>query len=329
MPEVSIIIPLYNKAPYIGAAIDSVLAQTINDWELWVVDNGSTDGGEAIAREYAERDNRVNLIDCPLRTGGPGAPRNFALNYAMGNWLLFFDADDLLMPNYLEQQLATVQLNPKAEIIVGSWQEFTDDNPNDRLLKHPSGLGQPSDSLSDSAIAFAPWAVHAALVKRSIITSDLVWPEEMDYYLGEDIVFWFKLISQCQVAYSESSGALYRTQTDQCRTQNQNPEKWFTGIHAAIELNQTYWQHTKGDFTGGQCECLMRVYSEIYLLAQQHQSISIQIQSLQLAEKWLDHYFKVEKNPKFPMLFRRLLGIPITINMSLILSNFKKLLVSK
>ncbi|NET85502.1 MAG: glycosyltransferase family 2 protein [Moorea sp. SIO1F2] len=318
MPDVSIIIPLYNKALYISETISSILAQTITDWELWVVDNGSTDGGEAIAQDYTQVDPRVHLINCPIRTGGPGAPRNFGLEHTSGKWILFLDGDDLLEPNYLEQQLAVAQQNPQADIIVGAWQEFTDSNPNHRVLKYPLGLGKSLQLLKDNAIAFAPWAVHAALIKRAVLSSDRRWPEELDRYLGEDIAFWFRLISQCQVIYSQSNGALYRTQTDQCRTQNQDPEKWFAGVHNAIKLNQQYWQRTKGEFTCGQCEALMRVYSELYLLAKQNQSSSIELKSLSLAQHWLEHYFIVTRKPTFSMLLRRLIGIPLGINISLV-----------
>lgn len=320
---VSVIVPLHNKALYIGATIDSVLAQTISGWELWVVDNGSTDGGDLIAEKYVNKDARIHLIHYPVCTGGPGAPRNFGLKQASGEWVLFLDADDLLLPNYLEQQLTVARLNPQSDIVVGAWQEFTDDNPADLLLKYPSGLEQTTEALQDSAIAFAPWAVHAALVRRSVLSSDWLWPEEMDPYLGEDITFWFRLISQCKVAYSHSSGALYRTQTDQCRTQNRDPEKWFSGVNAAIEWNQAYWRLNKGEFTSGQCESLMRAYAELYLLARRYQSTVVQRESLRLSQRWLDYYFKLVKQPGFNMLVRRFLGIRTSTMISLFYSYLK------
>ncbi len=305
MPTVSIITPLYNKAAYITETIQSVLSQTYSDWEMLVVDNGSTDsGGEKVQQV---QDSRIRLLQSPKQ--GPGAARNYGLTYAQGEWIQFLDADDLLEPDHLEQQLLAAQQNPDAEIIACCWQEFTEENPAVRILKQPAAIGQSIQVLRDAAIAFAPWAVHAALVKRSALSPDCYWPEQLDKYLGEDIAFWFRLVSQCTVAYGESNSALYLIRTSQCRNQNLNPEKWFEGIHAAIELNQQYLQGKNCSYTPGQCENLMRVYSGIYLLARKQKSASIELQARSRASSWLREYFRVAQKPKLSMLVRRLMEI--------------------
>ncbi|MEQ9235234.1 glycosyltransferase family 2 protein [Coleofasciculus sp. E2-BRE-01] len=307
MPTVSIITPLYNKAAYITNTILSVLNQTYFDWEMLIVDNGSTDGSWEIVQQV--QDSRIQIMQS-LKPG-PGAARNYGLTHAQGEWIQFLDADDLLTPNHLEEQLAVARTNPHAEIIVGYWQEFTDENPTERIVKQPSGIGQPIEVLRNSAIAFVPWAVHAALVKRSALSADCYWPEQLDQYLGEDIAFWFPLINQCQVAYGQCQGALYRIHTVQCRTQKLNPEKWFTGVHAAIKLNQQWWQKSNHSYTPGQCENLMRVYSEIYCLAQQQKSSDVELQALSMASEWLREYFCVVHKPKLSMIIRRLIGIKL------------------
>ena len=307
MPIVSIITPLYNKAAYITETIHSVLSQTYLDWEMLVVDNGSTDsGGE---KDQKVQDSRIRLLQSPKQ--GPGAARNYGLTYAQGEWIQFLDADDLLEPNHLEQQLLAAQQNPDAEIIACCWQEFTEENPTVRILKQPEGIGQPIEVLRDAAIAFAPWAVHAALVKRSALSPDCYWSEQLDKYLGEDIAFWFRLVSQCTVAYGASKGALYRIQTSQCRNQNLNPEKWFEGVHAALELNQQYLRNESRSYTPRQCENLMRVYSEIYLLARQQKSVSVEVQAISTASWWLKEYFRVVKKASPSMLLRRFIGIKL------------------
>lgn len=219
------------------------------------------------------------------------------------------DADDLLEPDHLEQQLSVAQQNPDVEIIACYWQEFTDENPTVRIFKYPAGIGQSIQVLRDSAIAFAPWAVHAALVKRSALSPDYYWPEQLDKYLGEDIAFWFKLINKCTVAYGENKGALYRTQTLQCRSQYLNPQKWFEGVNAAIELNLQYLQKINCLYTSQQCETLVRVYSEMYLLAQKQNSIDIEFQTLSKASDWVNKYFQVIQMPKLAMLIRKILGL--------------------
>jgi hypothetical protein len=307
MPTVSIITPLYNKVSYIEDTIESVLSQTYSDWEMLIVDNGSTDG--SWEKVQAIQDARLHCLQSPKQ--GPGAARNYGLTYAQGEWIQFLDADDLLETDHLEQQLTAVSHNPEAEIIAGSWQEFTDENLAQRILKQPIGLGQSIQVLRDRAIAFAPWAVHAALVKRSVLSPDRYWPEQLDRFLAEDIAFWFKLVSQFKVAYGTSQGALYRMQTPQCRNQNLNLEKLFAGINAAIELNQQYLQEKNLSYTSAQCESLIAAYTELYLLAQKKKSISVESQALSKASDSLREYFSVTKKPKLSMLVRRLMGLKL------------------
>jgi len=311
MPIVSIITPLYNKAAYIKETIQSVLSQTYSDWEMLVVDNGSTDSGGEKVQQF--QDSRIRLLQSPKQ--GPGAARNYGLTYAQGEWIQFLDADDLLEPDHLEQQLFAAQQNPDAEIIACCWQEFTQENPTVRILKQPAGIGQPIEVLRDAAIAFAPWAVHAALVKRSALSPDCYWPEQLDKYLGEDIAFWFRLVSQCTVAYGASKGALYLLETSQCRNQNLNPEKWFEGVHAALKLNQKYLRNESRSYTPRQCENLMRVYSEIYLLARQQKSVSVEFQAISTASWWLKEYFRVAKKASPSMLLRRFIGIQLFLSL--------------
>ena len=312
MPKVSIITPLYNKAAYITETMRSVLSQTYSEWEMLVVDNGSTDGSWEKAQALQE--SRIRLLQSPKQ--GPGAARNYGLDFAQGEWIQFLDADDLLEPEHLEQQLAAVDENPEAEIIACYWQEFTDENPTERILKEPLGIGQPIQILRDKAIAFAPWAVHAALVKRSVLSGDRYWSEELDRYLAEDIAFWFKLVSQCRVAYGKSQGALYRMQTPQCRNQNINLEKWFQGIHAAIELNQHCLQARNQSYTPAQCENLMTAYSALYLSARKQKLVCLELQAVSTASKWLREYFLVAKKPRPSILLRRFLGLKLFLSLT-------------
>jgi succinoglycan biosynthesis protein ExoO len=98
-PRFSVVMPLYNKASHVRAAIESALAQTFPAHEIVVVDNGSTDGGREIAVSIA--DPRIRLLDLP--TPGPGgyAGRNMGIRAAEGDWIAFLDADDLWHPDHL------------------------------------------------------------------------------------------------------------------------------------------------------------------------------------------------------------------------------------
>lgn len=100
-PELSIIIPVYNVAPYLRECLDSVLAQTFTDWAAICVDDGSTDGSSAILDEYAAKDSRFRVFH--QQNAGVGAARNLAMSKATGEWLLFLDADDILLDGALSK----------------------------------------------------------------------------------------------------------------------------------------------------------------------------------------------------------------------------------
>lgn len=91
---ISIIVPVYNVAPYIEASLDSVLAQTHTNWELILVDDGSTDGTGSVCDHYAERDSRIHVIH--KENGGAADARNTGLDEAHGRYITFLDGDDYL-----------------------------------------------------------------------------------------------------------------------------------------------------------------------------------------------------------------------------------------
>ena len=299
--------PLYNKAAYVSQAIQSVLSQSFKDWELWIVDNQSTDNSVAVVKQF--QDQQINLINCPLKTGGPGAPRNFGLKHAQGDWVLFLDADDTLEPTHLENLLADAGANPEADIVAGHWQEYTDANPDDRILKAPAGYETSSAAFPDGAIAFAPWAVHAAIVKRSILVAPFVWIEELDPYLSEDTAFWFRLVSNFSVAYSHNKGALYRKETVHNRNQDKNPEKWFSGLKAVIASNLEFHTQCGNQLNVTHCESLMRFYSGIYLLAKHSDNDLVSKDALAIAKLWLKECIACKGKKSIFILLRYFVGL--------------------
>ncbi|MEB3178365.1 MAG: glycosyltransferase family A protein [Nostocaceae cyanobacterium] len=96
---VTIIMPAYNAAPYLAESIESVLAQTFQDFELLIIDDGSQDNTAEIARQYCEKDYRVKLFSQPNQ--GVSNTRNKGIKMAKGEYIAFFDADDLWMPEKL------------------------------------------------------------------------------------------------------------------------------------------------------------------------------------------------------------------------------------
>lgn len=117
-PLVSVMIGAYNAAPYLGEAIESVLAQDYEPLELIVVDDGSTDGTADVARSYPQ----VQLIR--QQNGGNGAARNRAVENASGALYAFLDADDRFTPGKLTVQQAALDEDPGLDMVFGHVREF-------------------------------------------------------------------------------------------------------------------------------------------------------------------------------------------------------------
>ena len=113
----SIVMPVYNHAEYLGEAIESVMGQTFENWELIIVDDGSTDGSPAIARRFAQQDNRIKVIT--QQNSGPAKARNTALRQISGQWLAFIDSDDKYFPDALENFAKKIKANPDAAFFHG------------------------------------------------------------------------------------------------------------------------------------------------------------------------------------------------------------------
>ena len=104
MPQVSVIVPVYNTEQYLSRCIDSILTQTYPDFELILLDDGSTDGSGAICDEYEEKDDRIQVIH--KLNGGAASTRNVGIDVAKGEYIAFCDSDDLVSPMWLQHMVA-------------------------------------------------------------------------------------------------------------------------------------------------------------------------------------------------------------------------------
>ena len=107
MAKISVVVPVYNVEDYLDECLTSLLRQTARDMEILIVDDGSTDASAAIARGYAERDDRIRIITRP--NGGLGAARNTGIEEATGEYLAFLDSDDVLPPTAYELLLNSLE----------------------------------------------------------------------------------------------------------------------------------------------------------------------------------------------------------------------------
>lgn len=105
LPLVSIITPCYNAASFISQAIESVLAQSFENWEMIIVDDCSCDDSLSIIQKYAGEDMRIRYFQTNKPSGSPALPRNMGIKEARGRYIAFLDSDDIWLPNKLDEQL--------------------------------------------------------------------------------------------------------------------------------------------------------------------------------------------------------------------------------
>ena len=121
MPNVSIIMPVYNKANYLAKTFNALISQSYQDWEMIVVNDGSTDGCTDIIEKYVERDSRICCVK--QNNKGVSAARNAGLSIASGEWIWFVDADDLPNQEFLQDVFSDEQ-DDTIDIIVGNYQRL-------------------------------------------------------------------------------------------------------------------------------------------------------------------------------------------------------------
>jgi glycosyltransferase involved in cell wall biosynthesis len=221
-PRVSIIIPFLNAEPFIREAIESVFAQTDRNWELLLVDDGSSDGSSRIALEYADRGWRaVTYLTHPgHRSRGASASRNLGIAHAKGEYVAFLDADDVWLPHKLEQQTALLTARPEAAMLYGvsqwwySWTGRQEDAAQDYV--HP--LGVPAGVVLEPPTLLRPFFVtqsaaipgpNSILVRRS--SAELVGGfEEAFRDLYTDQVFYAKICAHAAVVAYDHCWDRYR-----------------------------------------------------------------------------------------------------------------------
>ena len=185
MPTVSVIMPAYNVASYVGEAIASVLAQTHRDLELMIVDDGSTDSTAAIAEHFAGYDPRVHLLRQP--NGGISSARNHALRCSKGEVLAILDSDDVWEPEFLEAQLDILRARPDVDIVTGNgW--FLGSRRHGRPVR-PTPDHRPQPDLA-SILADEEAIFIMSVMRRRVYES--VGPFDESMRTNEDYDYWLR-----------------------------------------------------------------------------------------------------------------------------------------
>ena len=206
-PSVSIIMPAYNAEKYIDEAIDSVISQTFANWELIIVNDGSTDDTQKIVEAYVSSDTRIKLINQENKR--LGAARNEGIKNAKGEWVAFLDADDLWVDVKLEKQLAAAAVYPDAGVIFTNGFTFYQDD-----LKTAKPYGAVAGYYSATAAYKLEYTgnyipVLSVMVKRTHINNTGLQDESPAIYGCEDWDYWLRLAIQGVAFYGMEEKLFY------------------------------------------------------------------------------------------------------------------------
>jgi teichuronic acid biosynthesis glycosyltransferase TuaG len=206
-PKVSIVMPTFNMQEHIAEAIDSVLSQSFNDWELIIVDDCSTDSTPAIVQQYVEIDRRIRSTRTHQNTNLPGAARNVGIALATGRYIAFLDHDDIWRSIKLERQLEAFSMDASIDL-VHSHLLILNESPFLRFttLSNPFRRRANKATLSERNVI----QCSSVLVKSSTVQARLGFSEDPELRAVEDYDLWFRIVDEGKSSFVSEIHGHYR-----------------------------------------------------------------------------------------------------------------------
>jgi glycosyltransferase involved in cell wall biosynthesis len=188
-PLVTIVVPVYNAENHLPRCIESILGQSFGDFELLLVNDGSSDDSLAVCRKYAVNDGRVRVIDKP--NGGVSSARNMGLESAVADWVMFIDADDWIEPNTLELAVPYVG---ECDIVRLAWvAHMANEVRNKRVMNAET----PEQLLKQLIRRKTKLAVWGTLIRRELFMNhDIRFDTSYDY--AEDWLALLRVVCRCK-----------------------------------------------------------------------------------------------------------------------------------
>lgn len=218
-PLVSAIIIFLNEEVFLREAIESVLVQTYDNWELLLVDDGSTDKSTKIAGLYAEQHpEKIRYLEhAGHQNRGMSASRNLGVMNANGKYIAHLDADDVWFAHKLERQVAILEKYPEADLVYGPWQAWNSWNKDEKVKDHLQNLNVRPDRLVHPPNLVPVWLKyehsipgHCAAMWRRKICRDLGGFEESFRNIYEDLAFLVKVGLNSTIYVSSECLSRYR-----------------------------------------------------------------------------------------------------------------------
>lgn len=219
----SVVIPVYNKAKYIQRAISSVLGQSFQEYEIIVVDDGSTDASFEAASQI--KDSRIRIFR--QENQGVAAARNRGISEAGAEWVAFLDADDEWMPNFLEKIYQLHAEFPECGVLASGYASILDEaqlqSDFSPLFTPPGSMGILADIIENF---FSHYSFYSSsiVVKKEFLERINGFPEGVRN--GEDTITWMKLSFQTTFAYIDLPLVIYHQEIKD-RATNNNLERLY------------------------------------------------------------------------------------------------------
>ncbi len=226
LPLVSIIMPVYNASLFLEEAVMSVVNQTYNNWELLIIDDGSTDNSFELLSKF--KDSRIRITQ--TRKSGVSAARNIGLQKMQGDFLCFLDADDVLPPNSIKARLKQFKSDPQIEFVDG-WVEVFDVNmENVKKIYKPSFKGQPFHeliALNENCYFGLTWMICINKEKKYQFT------EGMSH--AEDLLFLITIAKSGLYDFVDEPVLQYRTGGMSAMSNLKGLERGYIKLFKAVE----------------------------------------------------------------------------------------------
>ncbi|MGH4118115.1 glycosyltransferase family 2 protein [Clostridium sp.] len=205
MPQISIIVPIFNGAKYINNCIEMIINQTFKDFELLIIDDGSTDNSKKMCKEYAEIDSRIKVIS--KTNGGTWAARNRGIDESIGKYIIFFDCDDWYEDNLLSEMYKCIEINNVDLVIAGQTNVTVDKNGKTirrKVVLPQSHTFHTSDEILKNYIILRKEEIGDTLWNK-IYSAEIIKKNNLkfeNYKRGEDCIFntnYYEVIDKCTI----------------------------------------------------------------------------------------------------------------------------------
>ena len=234
--QVSIIIPVYNVEPYLRQCLDSVLGQTFKNFEVLLVNDGSTDNSGFICQEYVEKDNRVRYFE--KENEGVSSARNFGIKHSRGEYITFIDSDDWVEPNYLEIFYKTIK-EKDADIVVANYCTFRKKDAT--FLFHVAETNealvfQPDDAFFNYMFSTfstdISWGSACSKLFKKPLFECLYFSEDISWAEDFDLMYKLFLVSKC-IVYLHKAPYCYRDRGDSA-----SKAPWEEPIYQSLKVSE-------------------------------------------------------------------------------------------